>query len=73
MKKKKLKKTELMRQRRQWFLVVEADEYELPVAPPFDNKQEICKVFDINYHAVDKAIKRGSDTKIGRIIKINAA
>ena len=62
-----------MKHRRQWFLIVEPDMYELPLAPPFDTRKEICEIYDIEYDAVAKAIQRGSETKIGKIIKINAA
>lgn len=53
-------------------MLVEADKYELPCSPPFDTMREIAEAYGFNVAAVAKAIKRGSKTKYGKIVKIKS-
>jgi len=53
-----------------WYMVVENDEYELPCSPPFSRLRLLAEQYEMTTSAVSKAIKRGSKTKYGKIIKI---
>ncbi len=53
-----------------WYMMVGNDEYELPCSPPYTRMRLLAEQYEMTTSAVSNAIKRGSRTEFGKIIKI---